>query len=94
MDYIELLNEDEALFKVSNFELLRGDSRLLIEVSKLIASKLDEQVFTYFAYPVLLNPTKNTDCYGRGDNEEEALADCLKRIKGLKPSDMFDLPVD
>jgi hypothetical protein len=76
-----LINENELLTKVQKYELKRGTEKFRIDVHEVLAGSIDDK---FFAIP---NPLFREDrevepqFTGCGNTEQEALEDCLKRIK-------------
>ncbi len=76
-----LLNRDDVLSRVHQFELEREEERIFINIREPIGGS---DIGTFIAVPSLITQEcNNTDYVGLGDSVEEALQDCLKRIKGL-----------
>jgi len=77
----ELLNQDDVLSRVHQYELERDDERVFINVREPIGGSSKG---SFIAVPSLISKEcNNTDYVGLGDSIDEALNDCLKRIKGL-----------
>ncbi len=77
----EFLNQDDVLSRVHQFELEREEERIFINVREPLVNS-DKGAF--IAVPSLITQEcGNTDYVGLGDSVEEALKDCLKRIKGM-----------
>ncbi len=80
----EFLNQDDVLSRVHQFELERDEERIFINVREPLVNS-DKGAF--IAVPGLITQEcSNTDYVGLGNSIEEALQDCLKRIK--------DVPLD
>jgi hypothetical protein len=74
-----LLNEDELLLKISTFDLQRENEHLHIDVHECLSGSAKGK---FFAVPNLfIIHCKNESYIGKGDSTEEALKDCLKKIK-------------
>ena len=80
------LNDDESLFKVTRYELNRENGRLFIDVYRSIAGSDDEECA---AVPNLILKYASPELTGHGSNEEEALRDCLRLIKGKTLDEIF-----
>ncbi len=77
----EHLNQDDVLSRVHQFELERDEERIFINVREPIGGS-DKGAF--IAVPSLITQEcNNTEYVGLGDSVEEALQDCLKRIKAV-----------
>jgi hypothetical protein len=77
----ELLNQDDVLSRVHQYELERDEERVFINVREPIGGSSKG---SFIAVPSLISKEcNNTDYVGLGDSKDEALNDCLKRIKGL-----------
>ncbi len=77
----EFLSQDDVLSRVHQFELERDEERIFINVREPLVNS-DKGAF--IAVPSLITQEcSNTDYVGLGNSIEEALKDCLKRIKGM-----------
>ncbi len=77
----ELLNQDDVLSRVHQFELERDEEKIFINVREPLGGS---DKGTFIAVPTLIiQDCSNTEYVGLGDSVEEALKDCLKRIKGV-----------
>ena len=74
------INEGEKLSEVTKFELNREDGRLLIDVYTCISEKTSVK---YIAAPNLLTNMSDEQYWGAGNSKNEALNDCLTKIKKL-----------
>ncbi len=83
----EFLNQDDVLSRVHQFELERDEERIFINVREPLVNS-DKGAF--IAVPSLITQEcSNTDYVGLGNSVEEALQDCLKRIKGMPLSQII-----
>ena len=83
----EFLNQDDVLSRVHQFELERDEERIFINVREPLVNS-DKGAF--IAVPSLITQEcGNTDYVGLGNSVEEALQDCLKRIKGMPLSQII-----
>ncbi len=83
----EFLNQDDVLSRVHQFELERDEERIFINVREPLVNT-DKGAF--IAVPSLITQEcGNTDYVGLGNSVEEALQDCLKRIKGMPLSQII-----
>ena len=77
----EFLNQDDVLSRVHQFELERDEERIFINVREPL---INSDKGAFIAVPSLITQEcSNTDYVGLGNSIEEALKDCLKRIKGM-----------
>ena len=83
----EILNQDDVLSSVHQYELERDEERVFINVREPIGGSTKG---SFIAVPSLISKEcSNTDYVGLGDSVEEALNDCLKRIKGISLSQVI-----
>jgi hypothetical protein len=83
----EFLSQDDVLSRVHQFELEREEERIFINVREPLVNS-DKGAF--IAVPSLITQEcSNTDYVGLGNSIEEALKDCLKRIKGMPLSQII-----
>ena len=83
----ETLNQDDVLSSVHQYELERDEERVFINVREPIGGSTKG---SFIAVPSLISKEcSNTDYVGLGDSVEEALNDCLKRIKGISLSQVI-----
>jgi len=77
----EFLDQDDVLSNVHQYELERDEERVFINVREPMGGSAKG---SFIAVPSLISQEcNNTDYVGLGDSVEEALNDCLKRIKGV-----------
>ena len=83
----EILNQDDVLSSVHQYELEIDNERVFINVREPIGGSTKG---SFIAVPSLISKEcSNTDYVGLGDSVEEALNDCLKRIKGISLSQVI-----
>ncbi|MFQ5685840.1 MAG: hypothetical protein ACE5GV_04190 [Candidatus Scalindua sp.] len=83
----EILNQDDVLSSVHQYELERDEKRVFINVREPIGGSPEG---AFIAVPSLISKEcSNTDYVGLGGSVEEALNDCLKRIKGISLSQVI-----
>ncbi|MDR4504406.1 MAG: hypothetical protein MRK01_06370 [Candidatus Scalindua sp.] len=76
-----LLDRDDVLSRVHQFELEREEGKIFINVREPLGGSAKG---TFIAVPTLImKDCTNTAYVGLGDTIEESLRDCLKRIKGV-----------
>lgn len=80
------LHENDILTRVTRYNLIRNGRMIYIDVHKKIQGRLAGD---FIAVPNLVNIVAKPDHQGAGDTEDAALADCLKKIKGLNLEDLF-----
>ena len=85
----ETLNQDDVLSSVHQYELERDKERVFINAREPIGGSPKG---SFIAVPSLISKEcSNTDYVGLGDSVEEALNDCLKRIKGISLGQVIPL---
>ncbi|MCG8636384.1 MAG: hypothetical protein MI863_21305 [Desulfobacterales bacterium] len=84
------LHVNDILTRVTRYNLIRNGRMIYIDVHKKIQGKLAGD---FIAVPNLVNIVAKPDHQGAGNSEETALADCLKKIKGLNLEDLFPAAV-
>lgn len=84
----ELINTGDCFTQVSLYQLLREDGRLFIFVHKIIAGAAKG---SFMAHPTHLVGRRKDEYVGTGKSRDEALKDCLARIKGVTTKDMADV---
>lgn len=80
------LDLKDILTRVTRYNLIRNGRMIYIDVHKKIQGNLADD---YIAVPNLVNIIAESGYQGAGGTEEEALSDCLKKIKGLDLEDLF-----
>ncbi len=86
---MELLEKD-ILTKVSKYSLIRNGRMIYIDLHQRIQGNL---AGAFIAVPNLINIVAKPEHQGAGSNEEQALEDCLEKIKGLNIEDLFPVAV-
>ena len=76
------INGNEMLTKVHKYVLFRDNDVLTIDVHEVIAG---QSRYNFFSIPNLRREDRvaRKEYYGCGKSEEEALEDCLKKIKEM-----------
>lgn len=82
------LDSEDILTKVYVFQLARGDKKTFIYVHEVISGPSRN---AFLAEPTVLLGTTKDEYIGRGSSVEEALADCLRRIKGCSVDEISGL---
>ncbi|WP_319575160.1 hypothetical protein [uncultured Desulfobacter sp.] len=80
------LNVKDILTRVTRYNLIRNGRMIYIDVHKKIQGNLASD---YIAVPNLVNIIAESKHQGAGSTEEQALSDCLKKIKELNLEDLF-----
>ena len=89
MDTLEqLINTGDCFTQVSLYQLLREDGRVFIFVHKIIAGAGKG---SFMAPPTHLLGRHKDEYVGTGKSRDEALRNCLARIKGISTKDMADV---
>ena len=81
------LNAEDMLSKVHQYKLDRPDGWCYIAVHEIIASGSAEVHF--IAVPNLVVLQTEQEYFGTVDTAEDALADCLKKIKSVDIKSLF-----
>jgi len=86
-----LLGTDEILSRVTEFELTRGgrNGQLIISVHEVLNGPNKNK---FYAVPNDLIHFANEQYTGRGGSVEDALKDCLAKIKGIATGEIIDSP--
>jgi len=80
------LHQNDILTKVSRYNLIRDGRMIYIDVHQKIQGNL---AGNFIAVPNLVNIVAKPEHQGAGEDEQKALEDCLKKIKGLNIEDLF-----
>ncbi len=80
------LHKDDIFTRVSRFNLIRNGRMLYIDVHQSIQGQLAAK---FVAVPNLVNIIAKPEKQGIGKNEQEAIKDCLKKIKGQPIEEIF-----
>ncbi|WDP92587.1 MAG: hypothetical protein HUN04_23835 [Desulfobacter sp.] len=80
------LHVDDILTQVTRYNLIRNGRMIYIDLHRKIQGHLAGE---FIAVPNLVNIVAKPEHQGAGNTEDEALADCLKKIKGLNLEDLF-----
>jgi hypothetical protein len=84
----QLINAGDCFTQVSLYQLLREDGRVFIFVHKILAGAGKG---SFMAHPTHLLGRHRDEYVGTGKSRDEALRDCLGRIKGVPTKDMADV---
>jgi hypothetical protein len=92
MNYEHLLNEGETLSRVARYEVGRKEGRILLDLHEIHGGKSDAR---FIAMPFLTFPhCAKYEFYGHGSTEEEALCDCLAKIKDKTYDEVINVQQD
>lgn len=92
MNYDALINEGETLSRVVRYEVGRKEGRILINLYEVLAGPSDAR---FIAMPFLTFVGQSKfDFYGHGLTEEEALRDCLSKIRDKAYEEVINVEVD
>ena len=80
------LNDQDILTKVTRYNLIRNGRMIYIDVHEKIFGNLAGR---FLAVPNLINIVAKQQYQGVGDSEDEALKDCLAKIKDKAVEDIF-----
>ena len=80
------LNSGDVLTKASRYNLIRNSRLVYIDVHEQLFGQLAGQ---FVAVPNLVNVVARQEYRGVGNTEQDALADCLEKIKALQLEELF-----
>jgi len=80
------LQQDDILTKISRYNLIRNGRMIYIDVHQKIQGNLADK---FIAVPNLVNIVAKPEHQGAGENEQKALEECLRKIKGLNIENLF-----
>lgn len=80
------LHKDDILTKITRYNLIRNGRMIYLDVHQKIQGNL---AGNFIAVPNLVNIVAKPEHQGSGDNEQNALEDCLRKIKALDLEDLF-----
>ncbi len=80
------LHVNDILTKITRYNLIRNGRMIYIDIHQKIQGNL---AGNYIAVPNLVNIVAKPGHQGAGSSEQEALDDCLKKIKGLNMEELF-----
>jgi len=84
----QLINTGDCFTQVSLYQLLREDGRVFIFVHKIIAGAGKG---SFMAHPTHLLGRHKDEYVGTGKSRDEALKNCLAKVKGVSTKDMADV---
>ncbi len=82
------LHQDDILTKISRYNLIRNGRMIYIDVHQKIQGNLADK---FIAVPNLVNIVAKPEHQGAGGDEQTALEECLRKIKGLNIEDLFPI---
>ncbi|GAB6097679.1 hypothetical protein JCM14469_39330 [Desulfatiferula olefinivorans] len=80
------LNQDDVLTKVSVYHWMSSGRSIHIDVHQTMAGKLAAR---FVAVPSMVLVIARPEYQGIGDTEEEALNDCMEKIRHVDINDIF-----
>lgn len=80
------LHVNDILTRIVRYNLIRNGRMIYIDVHQKIQGNL---AGAYIAVPNLVNIVSKPEHQGAGDTEQQALEDCLSKIKGLNIEALF-----
>jgi len=80
------LKENDILTRVTKYNLIRDNRMLHIDVHECLAGNLAGK---FVAVPNLINIIARHEFQGAADTEEEALQDCLEKIRDVPFEALF-----
>ena len=83
---MESLDIGDVLTRITRYNLMRNGKSLYIDVHELIEGTLAGR---FLAVPNLVMILSSSEYQGLGETADEALQDCLTKIKGLPIEDIF-----
>ena len=83
---MQSLNAKDILTKISRYNLIRNERLIYIDVHETKAGKLAGK---FVAVPNLVNIVAKQEFQGTGQTEEEALENCLQKIKQFEIEELF-----
>ncbi len=83
---MQQLNEKDILTKVTRYNLIRNERLIYIDVHETKAGNLAGK---FVAVPNLVNIVARQEFQGTGETEEEALENCLQKIKKFEIEELF-----
>jgi hypothetical protein len=85
------IGKDELLIRVYQYEILRGEETLRIDVCERIAGTSHHK---FMAFPIGLLGKPEKEFVGFGETETEALRGCLNRIKNISIKDIVEYSIN
>jgi hypothetical protein len=89
MKHLFTLDESELLTRVHKYELKRSNEKFRIDVHEVLAGTLEDRFFAIPSRLVREDRDVDPQYIGCGNTEEEALEDCLKKIKQVPVQEIF-----
>ena len=81
------LNPEDMLSKIHQYKLDRPDGWCYISVHEVVAS--ERAKINFIAVPNIAVQQAENQYFGTGESIEDALADCLKKIKEVEIKTLF-----
>lgn len=80
------LNDKDILTRVTKYNLIRSERMLYIDIHEALFGKLAGK---FVAVPNLINIIAKQEYQGAGDTEQQALENCLAKIKNVPLQELF-----
>lgn len=80
------LNRDDVLTRVTKYHWMSSGRSIHIDVHETISGKLAAQ---FVAVPSMVLVISRPEYQGTGNTAEEALTDCIKKIRDVDINDIF-----
>ena len=80
------VNETDILTRVTKYNLIREGRMLHIDIHEALHGKLANK---FVAVPNLISIVAKQEYQGTGESEEDALKDCLEKIKNVTLEEMM-----
>ncbi len=80
------VNETDILTRVLKYNLIRDGRMLHIDIHECLHGKLADK---FVAVPNLISIVAKQEYQGAGQSEEEAIKDCLQKIKNVPIENMM-----
>jgi len=84
-----VVNKGDLLTRVRKYELKRCDEKFRIDVHEVLAGSQEHRFFAIPSLPAREDSDVDERYIGRGHRGEEAIEDCLKKIKDVPVQEIF-----
>ncbi len=81
------LNPEDMLSKIHQYKLDRQDGWCYISIHEVVAS--EKATIDFIAVPNIAVQQAEKEYFGTGESVEDALADCLNKIKSVEIKTLF-----
>ncbi len=86
LENFDVLLDGALLSEISNYQVERTDGRLYIVVHQVLSSPLRGK---FVAAPTITHRDGKEEFIGQGDTRDEALRECLRKIKDVSFGKIF-----